>query len=256
MIGLLESQRGRDAAAVTALRKAEETRKDDPMPSYYLGQALVLVGQPDAAAEAFERAIARKPPRNDMLEIYQALGRVYQRAHRNEKALAVWERLEKQFPDDLRVQEQIAAALAEESEPEKALPRFEALAKKTTDKYRQVQYKLDAAELKVRLNKTADALKDFEGLLSQLNPDSWLYREIRRKIEEVFLKNDDQNGMAAYYEGWIKRNPDDVEAMARLGKALANQGRLADARTWYDKAVKLAPSRKELRLALIEQLVH
>ena len=44
--------------------------------------------------------------------------------------------------------------------------------------------------------------------------------------------------------------------MARLGRTLAGQGRLAEARTWLDEAVKLAPSRRELRLALIEQLVQ
>ena len=59
-----------------------------------------------------------------------------------------------------------------------------------------------------------------------------------------------------YYERWIKKVPDDVEAMARLGRTLANQGRAADARKWFDQAVKLAPSRRELRLALIEQLTQ
>src|SRR5437763_286406 len=63
-------------------------------------------------------------------------------------------------------------------------------------------------------------------------------------------------GLASYYEGWLKATPDDVEAMARLGRTLANQGRAAEARVWFDRAVKLAPSRKELRLALVEQLVQ
>ena len=44
--------------------------------------------------------------------------------------------------------------------------------------------------------------------------------------------------------------------MARLGRTLANQGRSADARKWFDQAVKLAPIRRELRLALIEQLTQ
>ncbi len=205
IIGLVESQRGRDAAAVAALRKAEAARADDAMPCYYLGQSLVLVGQPDDAAQAFERAIARKPNRADLLEIFQALGRVYQRAHRNEQALAVWSRLEKIFPDDPRVQEQIAASLAEEAQPDQALPRYEALAKSTKDRFRQVQFQVDAAELKVRLNRTADALADFEGLLGRLDPESWLYREVRRKIEEIFTKSDDLAGLAAYYEKWIRQ---------------------------------------------------
>ena len=64
------------------------------------------------------------------MEIFQALGRVYQRTQKNDQALQVWGRLEALFPDDPRVQEQIASALAEEDQPAQALPRFEALAKK------------------------------------------------------------------------------------------------------------------------------
>ncbi len=108
ILGLLEGQRGQDAAAVGALQKAEATRPADCLPPYYLGQALVLVGQPEAAADAFERALARKPTRNDILEIFQALGRVYERTQKTEQALQVWNRLEALFPNDPRVQEQIA----------------------------------------------------------------------------------------------------------------------------------------------------
>ena len=153
ILGLLEFQRGQDAAAVAALRQAEATRPDDPLPPYYLGQALVLVGQPEQAAEAFERAIRRKPARNDLLEIFQALGRVYQRTQKADQALAVWSRLEALFPDDPRVQEQIATTLAEEDQPAQALPRFEALAEKVRDPFRQVQLAMQAAELKVRLGR-------------------------------------------------------------------------------------------------------
>lgn len=255
MLGLIESQRGRDAAAVSAFRQAEATLLQEPMASYYLGQSLVLVGQPDNAAEAFERAIARKPNPTDVLEIFQALGRVHQRAQRPDQALAVWNRLEKLFPDDLRVQEQIATTLAEEGQHEQALTRYELLAKNSKDRYRQSLFRMEVAELKVRVGKTQAALTDFEALYGQLNPDSWLYREIRRKIEEVFMRNDDLAGLAKYYESWIAKNPEDVDAMARLARNLASQGRVPEAQTWLSKALKLAPSRKELRLAFIEQLV-
>ena len=254
ILGLLEFQRGQDAAAVTALRQAETTRPDDPLPPYYLGQALVLVGQPEQAAAAFERALERKPARNDLLEIFQALGRVYQRTQKNDQALQVWNRLEALFPNDPRVQEQIASALAEENQPAVALPRFEALAKRATDPFRQVQLAMQAADLKVRLGRSDDALHDFETMLAKLRPDSWLHREVRRKIEEVFLRNDDQAGLVAYYEQWTKKEPDDVEALVRLGRTLAGMGRAAEAHPWYEKAVKLAPTRRDLRLALISQL--
>src|SRR6185312_7831454 len=157
IIGLLESQRGKDAAAVAAFRQAEANLSTNAMAPYYLGQSLVLVGQPETAAEAFERAITRKPIRNDLLDIFQALGRVYQRAQRTDKALDVWNRLEKLFPDDARVQEQIATTLVEEGQFEQALPRLQKLASTTDDKYRQSMLRMDVAELKVKLKKSAEA---------------------------------------------------------------------------------------------------
>ncbi len=255
ILGLLESQRGRDAQAVTAFRQAETQAKENALASYYLGQSLVLIGQPDAAAEAFERAIARKPARADLLDAFQALGRVYQLTQRSEKALAVWNRLEQLFPDDLRVQEQIAATLAEESQFEQALPRYEKLARATKDLYQQAIFRMEAAELKVRLKQTAKGLADFEEMLGNLNPDNWLYREVRRKIEEVFLRTDDLAGLAKYYEGWLQKNPADVEVMGRLARTLTTQGRLPEARTVLEKAIARAPKRRDLRQGLIDQLV-
>src|SRR5882672_10808859 len=116
ILGLIESQRGRDAAAVEALTKAKDLRPTDALASFYLGQSLVLVGQPDKAVGAFEETIQRKPPQADLLEVFQALGRVHQRAQRTQEALEVWSRLEKLFPGDAHVQEQIAVALVEEGQ--------------------------------------------------------------------------------------------------------------------------------------------
>jgi tetratricopeptide (TPR) repeat protein len=256
ILGLIESQRGRDAAAVEAFTKAAAASPKDAMPSYYLGQSLVLVGQPDQAVAAFEEAISRKPNQNDLLEIFQALGRVHQRAQRSKEALEVWARLEKLFPGDARVQEQIAASLVEEGQHAQALPRYEALVKLTKDDYRKSVYRIEAAEIKVKLNRSQEAIAELEKLLATLNPTSWLHREVRRKIEEVYLRSDDQSGLATYYEGWLQKNPEDVDAMARLARLLARQARVPEAQAWLDKALKLAPSRKELRQSFIQQLVE
>ena len=255
ILGLIESQRGRDAAAVAAFQQAETNLPENAMASYYLGQSLILIGQADAAAEAFERAIERKPTRNDLLEAFQALGRVYQRSQQTAKALEVWNRLEKLYPDDARVQEQIASTLVEEGQFEQALPRLVKLADQADDKYRQTSLRIEAADLKVKLKKSTEAIADFEKLLGELNPESWLHRDVRRRIEEVFLRNDDLAGLAKYYEKWLQKNTTDVDAIARLAKTLASQGRAAEARDWLSKGVAVAPNNRALRQALIDQFV-
>ena len=256
IVGLFESLRGQDAAAVAALQKAEERLTDNALVSYYLGQALVLVGQTEQAVAAFERSIERKPAQADVLDVFQALGRVHQRAQRNDKALEIWNRLESLFPNDARVQEQIANTLLEEGDLKSALPRFEKLAKTTKDAYRQSLFRMEAAEIRVRLGESEPAIIDFEKLLGQLNPENWLFREVRRKLEQVFLRTDDQAGLVKYYETWLEKNPEDIDAMARLSRLLAGLGRGAESRSWLEKGLKVAPRRKELRLALIDQLSY
>jgi tetratricopeptide (TPR) repeat protein len=50
-------------------------------------------------------------------------------------------------------------------------------------------------------------------------------------------------------EAWLRLHPADTEAMAWLGEALTEQGRLEEALSWLDKAVAGAPSRARSHLA-------
>ena len=254
IVGLMELQRGRDVEAIRAFKQVETLDPANAMASYYLGQALILAGQPEEAAQALERAITRQPARMDLLEIYQALGRVYQRARKNDKALDAWSRMEQQFPGDARVREQIAIILLEENEFEAALPRYEELVKSTLDKNRQAAFQVEVADIKIRLGRTAEGLKDFETLLGQLNPGHWLFRDVRRRIETVFLKSDNQAGLVEYYEAWMQKHPEDLDAIAQLSQILAGIRRTAEARSWLQRAIKQAPSNRELRMALIQLL--
>ena len=255
ILGLFEAHRGQDADAVDAFAQAEKNLPEDALPAYYMGQSMILIGQPENAVEAFERAITRKPRRADLLEIFQQLGRVHQRAQRTKEALDVWNRLEALFPDDVRVQEQIALTLVEEGEYGLALPRYEKLATQVKDDYRKVMFKIEAAELKIRENQRNEGVADYEAMLADLNPTSWLFRDVRHRIEEVFLRSGDQDGLVKYYERWIESHPEDVSGMARLAKFLASSARVPEASQWMEKALKLAPTRTELRKSFIDQLV-
>ena len=256
ILGLIESRRGNDAEAVAAFELAAERAPDDPNPRARLAEAYVLAGTPERAAEAYEAALAREPSRRDLPELLSGLGRVLTRSGQDERADAVWDRLIEKFPGDDAVREQIAAVLEAEGDLDGALARYEALADETTDEYRRVTYGLKAGSLKVRTGQTEEAVETFEALLANLNPDSWLYREVRGGIERAFLRTDDLAGLTAYYEGWVEANPEDVAAMARLGELLDRQRRTAEARAWFEKAVKAAPGDGRLRRALVDQLLR
>lgn len=255
VLAMFQARRGEDEAAINAYKKAEEHRPDDPIPAYYLGQTLLRLSKNDEAVAAMERALTRDPARADQLEIFQQLGRIHQRAQRTDEALAVWQRLEELYPDDTRVLEQIATTLAEEGEPELALQRYERLTKLERDDYQRTMYRVKVAELTIKTEDRTAGIAAFEAILADLNPEGWLYRDVRRRIETTFLQSGDQDSLVAYYEAWLEKHPEDVEGMVRLAQFLASTARMPEAREWMDKAITLAPSRGDLRKSYIRLLV-
>lgn len=255
LLGLIESRRGQDNAARSSFEIAEARRPDDPMVSWYLGQSLQAIGETRLAAEAMERSLTKNVPRTIQERVYLKLGRIYQRDQQTEQAIDLWKRFERAFPNDDRVQEQIAAILIDENQLQEALARYESLIKTADEPYRRVQFGVKAAQLKLKLGQQQEALSDYESLLEQLKPASWLFNDVRGRIEESFVRTDDYAGLVDYYEAWMKSHSDDLDAMTRLGKYLAVLGRSDEAKAWYRKAIAKAPTNSKLRLSLIEQLI-
>lgn len=255
LLGLFESQKGEDELAVFALRKATELRSNDPMAPYYCGLSLLRLANIDGAVEFLERAIARNPNRTDMLEIYQSLGRLYSRAQRPDDALKTWKRLESVFPDDARVLEQIAATLYEEGQYAESLPRYERLIQIVKDDYRRVAFRIQAATIQLKTEHRAQGIVALESILSDVNPSSWIFRDVRKRIEDTFLNSNDQDSLVKYYETWLQKHPDDVDAMARLAKYLSSNGRVPEGNQWMEKAIALVPSRTELRRTFVDMLI-
>lgn len=252
LIGLLQLQRGEDAQAVKALGKAQSLLKANPLAAFHHGQALLLIGNNDAAATAFEAAIARKPTRNDYLNVARELGRLYQRAGKTDDALRIWNELEKNFPGDDSVRSRIAATLVEEGDLAGALVRYEAMAKASKSENDRIAFSLDAARLKSQLGQKAQALKDFDTLLSKLRPGSYLYDEARRRIENIFLSSGDYAGLTQYYESWLQTHPDDLNVLLRTARTLSLQGRSGEAIARFEQAIERAPNDENARLACID----
>ncbi len=211
-----------------------------------------MIGNNDAAASAFEAAIARKPARNDYLNVARELGRLYQRAGKTDDALRIWNELEKNFPGDDSVRSRIAATLVEEGDLAGALVRYEAMAKASKSENDRIVFALDAARLKSQLGQKDQALKDFDTLLTKLRPGSYLYDEARRRIENIFLSSGDYAGLTQYYEGWLQTHPDDLNVILRTARTLSLQGRSGEAIARFEQAIERAPNDENARLACID----
>ena len=254
IVGLIQTQRGKEGDAAEAYAKSEVLMPNEALPSYYLGKSLISLGEVDKGAEAMKRAIERNPPRADMLQISQDLGRIYQRTGKKEEARDVWAKLDAAFPNDSAIQEQIAVILDDEGADEEALVRFTSLSKLHKDRGRQVEMAVRAAQIKARLGRQQEAIADFSSQLSLVNPDSWIFRDIRHRIEQLYWREGNIRGLIEYYQDWVEKHPDDLNAMMRIAKSLANQNQIDEAKKWFYRAIEKSPNNAELRLALIDSL--
>ena len=255
LLGLFESQRRIDDQAILAFSEAEKIRTKDALPAYYRGQSLLRIGEPEQAVAAFEMAIERKPTRIILLEAFEQLGRTHLRQKRNDLAIEAWTRLESLFPNDMHVLEQIASIQNREGDFSNALPRYERLTSMTKDATQRIQFRIECAQLRIQLADSTKGMLELESILAELKPDGWLFRDVQRKIEQVFLKTNDLVGLIEYYEKRLAKLPDDIESMVRLCKFLVSSGRGSDANQWIVQAIERAPSRLDLRKTHIEQLV-
>ena len=256
ILGLVQSQRGKQALAVDAFAKAEQIRPDDYACSYYLGLNLQSIGRTEQAAQALERAIAKNPSRNEAIPIFTQLGRIYSRAGNHQKALHVWNRLEELFPNDARVGGQIAATLAEDGNTEEALRRYEQLATSARNDDQRIAFAVQAAEMRNRLGKSDECVAALEKIVSRLRPGSWLYRDVRTRIENTFLKSGNYDALAEYYQSKLSDAPEDLALRTRLGQVLITAQRLDEAADVLEEATRLAPDNSDVRLAYIDALIR
>lgn len=253
--GMLQVHRGHGEEAVGLLQKVEKQRSADPVASQALARAFRDAGDTKSAIAAFERAVERNPTKPDLRTVYQNLARLHQRAGFPERALGVWKQLESTFPQDRLIQEDVAARLQESGQLEPALERWERLAAETTNPEQRTQYRLNAADIQVRLNRNEQALGLLNSELQQIRSGSWLDRLIRKKVERVLLATGGRSAIVDWYRERVAAHPDDTGSLSRLADLLVDTGQFDEAESLYVDAIERQPSSLDLRVAFVELLV-
>ncbi|MEM9827122.1 MAG: tetratricopeptide repeat protein [Planctomycetota bacterium] len=253
--GLVQLCRGNAADAAARLRIAEDLLPNDAAVSYQLGRALLQIGEIEDAAKAITRATQRQPSRAEATEMFTTLAQIYSQAGDREKAIEVWNRLQEQFPDDSKIGGRIAEELARSGDAQEARRRFLLLAKRTRQSEPALRLAVRAAEMLRELGDGDGALRELDAALAKTRPGSWLYRDIRRRIEQGFIDAGDFAGLSDYYGKRIAANPDDLSMPLRFARLQINDGRLAEAQTLLETSIKRAPNSPDLKQALVDVLL-
>ncbi|QDV42018.1 tetratricopeptide repeat protein [Stieleria neptunia] len=253
-LGLIQLRRGLYDDAIGALGKAERWLENNALASFHLGKALQATGKTDEATEAMKRSIERGPGRVDAVDIYLQLGRLYAQSGHQDKAIRTWKQLEQQFPGDQTIAERVARHLVNERLYEPALEQYTQLVRKTEHAEQKLRFQIQTAELQRLLDRPELANEQLKSLLRRLRPGSWLYRDVRDRLEAGLLHDGSFDALIEFYSAEVERLPDDLSLRIRLGQIQTLAGRLDLARQTMQTAVDRAPGDVAARLALIDIL--
>ena len=255
--GLLAERRAHPADARTLYQQYTAAHPEDPRGWIALGELESSEGRFRPAADALAHALAPEAqppvPASQRPTVYRALARAQTRDFLGAAALATWRKLAGEFPDDPTVLQEVGEAFQEGESYVEARETFEKLrelARKNGDAFGRVNATLRLGQIEEARGHAKEAVAVYEGVVADAKPGSWLEREARARIEQLYRGQEDLPGLAEYYKKWLADHPKDIEVATRRAAVLVELNRKTEAIDLLREAVAWAPDRQELQVEL------
>lgn len=256
LFGLLSERRGEWNEAANAFENAKKIDLQNALAPFYLAEIQIRQNKFGEAIDNLEESLRRKPGRADLRPVLQTLLNAANRLGDLRKSDEVRTRIERFFPDDLDIRQQIAETLLSDGRLEEALRQYEELVRKSPkNSYEKVRYTITVADIKIRLRQEKHALHDFDLLLDELAAESWPAETVRNRIEQIFEQKNDNQGLADFYRKRIEKHPGEIETICRFTSVLQRLGQSDEARKLLDEKIKSFPLNIPLREAFVTLLI-
>ena len=261
--GLLAERRARPDDARDRYTAYTKRHPGDPRGWTALGELETTDGRFGASADALTHALApdAKPPVPVAVRptLYRELARAQTREFLVAAALATWRKLAAEFPDDPTVLQEVGEALQEGQAYDDArftFAKLRDLAGHNGDAFGRINATLHLGQVEEARGNAAEAVKVYEGVVSEAKAGSWLEREARARIEQLYRSQEDLPGLSDYYKKWLADHPRDLEVATRRAAVLVELNRRDEAIDLLKQAASWAPDRQELQVELARRLAE
>ena len=209
----------------------------------------------ETALSDLSQAAASDPKSEVAIEIAQLHAKLLLRSRQTEAATKVLGDLLSRFGDDQRLVEDVVELQVEEGQYESALSTLEDLIGKTTDPYQKVMRQLRQGDVLQLSGKREEALSQYAATLSQSGRESWLEREILAQIEQLFVREDNIEGLVTFYEGLLEKEPQRLALNKAVSGLKLQLGDVDGALEQFGRVVEMTPGDRSNREAYIDLLV-
>ena len=202
-----DSQQAIQALQLAKQQLAQQQRPPNPVIDDQLAQAWMLQSQFSKAAAAWELALAHTTNRTTSFDRVQQLVAVYKKLRQHDRAIAVLENFDQQFPGDPEIQELLTAALIDSGQTETAIQRLTQQLSTARSSAERLKLESQRADLLLRCGQEAKAVAAYQAILEQLNPQSWQATELDQKLQQILARQPNSTALFTYLNQRLKADP-------------------------------------------------
>lgn len=191
-----------------------------------------------------------------VIETAQRLAKAYARDGQTAIALDTWRKLEKRFENDQQIAMRLAHMASTEGELDFAIEVLDRLLMSMPRSLKRAELATQRASLVARKGDEAQAIKDYQTILRELNGDSWLANDVSRRLEELIVAKDGSEALQSFYRNELAQRPSDLKLMLRLATLLDSEKKWDESATLFKKLIERTKSAVEPRLAYAQSLIH
>lgn len=223
-----------------AIKHLREAIPEAPRAHFSLGAALFAQGKLDEAIEHFREFIRKQPIVLEVISAHEYIGRAYVQQRRWPEAIAEFREALTKVPSNLTVRRLLADALYAHEAFDEAIGQYRAYLQarpNDVDALGNLGISLVAAE------KMDEAIAVFHRAV-EIAPDNGA---AQRNLANAFFDTRDIQQAEIHARQAVAFRPDDPAAHDVLGRALALQGKTAEAAAAFERALQIDPGYAEAR---------
>ncbi len=253
VLGHLLKARGDHEAAFEQYDRAVELDRNDSLGWLSRGAVRLLMGERRQAMEDFEEALSRERNTERRREILRELGELSFSEREFERGIEFFERLVGEAPRDQFLRMEYVSILVQYRQLEEALEQYDALERIVSGDPRQRATLLrDRADVYEMMGDWEAALQTYEDVKGLVRSDSWVAREVRDRIVEVYRQMGRLDDFLSDYGTRWGRG--DTEQRMAVADVHAEIGKLEEALELYRALARRSPRSVEPRQKIIRVL--
>lgn len=254
LYGFFLTRMGRDEDALAAFETALEAEPENAEAWAESAKVRATGFDFDQALKDLAKALEFTDDEDEIVDLTKRKGRWLSRSGKTDEAIATWNQLIADYPDDDELREDLVDLQLDENLTAEALATQKSLVETTRDPYHKITRNLRLGDIYLKADQAEEATNIYTASLDQAGRDTWLEKEIIAQIERLFRREDNLTGLKNHYIKILEDSPGRIALLRSLASVHAELDEKDEAIEVFQELLKMTPGDRANREEFVQLL--